>query len=101
MPCQGRSCEDHPFGCGVEVLRRGVVVRFWHERMMVECCEEDTLGVFLVKDGIDSCKVGFLPRYLVPRMKMFNGAVAQVVEMIDPEDSNKFVQKRYEKFRGF
>ena len=68
---------------------------------MVECCEEDTLGVFLVKDGIDSCKVGFLPRYLVPRMKMFNGAVAQVVEMIDPEDSNKFVQKRYEKFRGF
>jgi hypothetical protein len=31
MPCQGRSCEDHPFGCGLEVLRRGVVVRFRHE----------------------------------------------------------------------
>ena len=66
MPCQGRNCAEHPDGCGRQVLHVGVVLRIEKQTIMVHSKEEVMLGVFLIVNGIDSCKVGFLPRFLSP-----------------------------------
>ena len=68
---------------------------------MVQSKEEVTLGVFLIENGIDSCKVGFLTRFMLPRAPIFDGAVAQVVQMYWPHDPNKHIKKRWMTMRGY
>ena len=55
----------------------------------------------LIESGIDSCKVGFLPRFMMPRAPIFDGAVAQVVQMYGPDDTNKHVRKRWMTMKGY
>ena len=101
MPCQGRNCDKHPDGCGREVLHVGVVLRIRKQTIMVQSKEEVMLGVFLIENGIVSCKVGFLPRFMLPRAPIFDGAVAQVVQMYGPDDTNKHVRKRWMTMKGY
>lgn len=62
---QGRSCEEHPVNCG-EVLDPDVVVRLWKVQLMVEGRGEETaIAAVWVTDGMDCCRVGFLPCHMV------------------------------------
>jgi hypothetical protein len=62
MSCQGRSCEEHEI-CG-EVLTEDVVVRLRKIQLMVEGKEETAIAAIWVTDGIDRCRVGFVPRHM-------------------------------------
>jgi hypothetical protein len=46
-------------------LREDVVVRLRKVQVIVDGKEESAVAVFVVSDGIDRCRVGFLPRHLL------------------------------------
>ena len=79
---RGRSCEEHSV-CGAEVLKIDSVVRFRAEQINVNGTEETALAVYLVTDGVDRCKVGFLPRNLIKHQDKYDGKTAQIVEFLD------------------
>ena len=81
---RGRSCEEHAI-CGA-VLTLDTVVRIRSVQIEVEGKEEAALAVYWVTDGIDRCRVGFLPRHLIKHKQRYNGKLAQVVEVLALSD---------------
>ena len=61
--------------------------------------EEAAIGVFLIKDGIDRCLVGFLPRHNIRHRLDFDGKSAQVVEFLHLSPSPA-VRARSHRLRG-
>ena len=82
---QGRSCEEQE-NCG-EVLKEDIVVRLRKIQLMVEGKEETAITAIWVTDGINCCRVGFVPRHMVRHAARYNGALAQVTRVLsgDPE----------------
>jgi len=60
MSCQGRSCKEHD-NCG-KVLKEDIVVRLRKIQLMVEGKEETAIAAIWVTDGIDCCRVDFVPQ---------------------------------------
>ena len=58
-PTNGHCCEKHTI-CGA-VLTEGCVVRFSKVQVIVNEKEESAIAVFWVSDGVDQCRIGFLP----------------------------------------
>ena len=77
---QGCSCEEHNINCG-EVLAEDFVVRLRKVQILVEGKEETAIAAVLVNDGIDRCRVGFLPRHMVKHAARYDGALAQVTRV--------------------
>jgi hypothetical protein len=75
MSCQGRSCEEHDI-CG-KVLKKDVVVRLRKIQLMVEGKEEKAIAAIWVTDGIDCCRVGFVPCHMVRHAARYDGALAR------------------------
>jgi hypothetical protein len=76
----GRSCDQHDV-CG-SALEDDVVVRLRKVQILnAEGREESAIAAYLVSDGIDQCRVGFLQRHLVRHAKSFDGVLAQVTEV--------------------
>lgn len=95
---RGRSCEDHAV-CGSAVLQEDTVVRIRKcEILLDDGKEESALAVYWVGDGIDRCRVGFLPRHLLQHADDYDGRLAQVVEMYAGSDSPS---KRRKNARGY
>ena len=63
MHDRGRSCEEHDV-CG-SVLAEDSVVRFRKTQVVIDGKEEAAIAVYWVSDGIDRCRVGFLPKHQV------------------------------------
>jgi hypothetical protein len=83
---RGRSCEDHDV-CGT-VLQEDSVVRIRHVQMIGDTGkEESALAVIWISDGIDRCRVGFLPRHLVKQWREYDGCIAQVVDLYQESES--------------
>ena len=90
----GRSCEEHPI-CG-SVLQDDVVVRFRKVQVSINNKEESAIAAFWVSDGVDRCRVGYLPRHHVKHWKMLEGVLGQIVEVYDKDsDSPTKRQKHY------
>ena len=68
---QGCSCEEH-LNCR-EVMAEDVIVRLRKVIFLVEGKEETAIAAIWINDGIDCCRVGFLPRHMVKH----TGVVAQ------------------------
>lgn len=49
--------------------------------------EETAVAAYWVTDGIDRCRVGFLPRHCVRQATTFNGHLVQVVALLANSDS--------------
>jgi uncharacterized membrane protein YbaN (DUF454 family) len=75
---QGRSCSNHDV-CGT-CLAENDVVRFRQVQVVIHGKEESAIAVYLVSDGIDTCRVGFLQRHLVKHWKLYDSLLAQVIE---------------------
>ena len=84
-PQNGHSCKEHPI-CG-RVLQEDLVVRFRKVQVLIEGKKESAIAAFWVSDGVDRCRVGYLPKYHVTHWKSLEGALAQITE-IYTEDSN-------------
>ena len=82
---KGRSCEEHA-NCG-SVLKIDTLVRFRSIQIWCSGEEETALAVYWVTDGIDRCRVGFLPRHLLKHKTAYNGKLAQIVEFVADSDS--------------
>jgi hypothetical protein len=81
---QGRSCEEHPLNCGV-VMEDDVVVRLRKVQVIVEGREETAIAAVWVNDGVDRCRVGFLPRHMVKHAARYDGALAQCVRVFSAD----------------
>ncbi len=68
--------------CGDEVLKEDVVVCLCTVQLLVKGKEKQAMEVVWVSDGIDCCRVGFLPCHMVKHVALFNGALAQVTRIL-------------------
>ena len=93
-PTNGRSCEEHVV-CG-SVLQDDVVVRLRKVQVVIEEKEEAAIAAFWVSDGVDRCRVGYLPKFHVKHWKLLEGALAQIIEVYhEDSDSPTKRQKRH------
>ena len=69
---QGRTCDDGKTACG-SLLVTDSLVQFCQVQVLVDDVEETALAVYLVSEGIDRYRVGFLRRFLVKHKKKYNG----------------------------
>jgi len=101
MSCQGRSCEEHE-NCG-EVLQEDVVVRLRKIQLMVEGKEETAIAAIWVTDGIDRCRVGFVPHHMVRHAARYDGALAQVTRVFssDPKVCDTTERHMFHKNKGY
>ena len=82
----GRSCEAHDI-CG-SVVGVDTVLRLRRVQILnADGCEETALAAYWVTDGIDRCRVGFLPRHSIYHALDFDGRLVQVVDMFDNAES--------------
>ena len=55
--------------------------------------EEIAVVAYWVTDGVDRCRVGFLPRFCIKHKSDFDGKLAQIIELVSKSsnysDSNK------------
>ncbi len=91
----GRCCEEHDV-CG-SVLTIDSLVRFKSVQVVINGKEQTAIAVYWVTDGVDRCRVGFLPRYTVKHKELYEGKLAQVIEFL--EESN-FPGDRAKSHRG-
>jgi hypothetical protein len=96
-PANGRSCVQHDC-CGrylmVEELVRFKREVFWVDYGPLGDPEPDfwyetVMKVVVVRDGVESCHVGFLPRHVVAPAQEVNclyGKFAQVLELYDNDE---------------
>ena len=98
---QGRSCDEHNINCG-EVLAEDVVVHLRKVQILVEGKEETAIAAIWINDGIDCCRVGFLPCHMVKHAARYDGAVAQVTRVFsgDPEASDTAECRAFHKNHG-
>jgi len=101
MSCQGRSCDEHEI-CG-KVLEADVVVRLHKIQLMVEGKEETAITEIWVTDGIDRCRVGFVPRHMVRYAARYAGALAQVTHVFsdNPEICDTTERRMFFKNKGY
>ncbi len=82
MSCQGRLCKEHEL-CGDEVLKEAIVVRLRRVQLVVDGKEEKAIEVVWVTEGMDCCRVGFLPCHMVRHVARYNGALVQVTHVFN------------------
>jgi hypothetical protein len=102
MSCRGRSCEEHEL-CGDEVLKEDVVVRLCTVQLVVDGKEEKAIEVVWVTEGMDRCRVGFLPRHMVRHAACYNGVLAQVTRVFNGNlaDCSSKERRAYHIHHGF
>jgi hypothetical protein len=88
---RGRSCEHHEV-CGKE-LQLDSVVRFRRVVIDVDGVEETAIAAYWVTEGVDRCRVGFLPRHLIKHSKQYEGKLGQIIE-IHSVDSDSPLKRR-------
>jgi hypothetical protein len=101
MGDQDRSCEEHPNNCG-EVLAGNMVVHLCKVQIVVEGQEKTAIAAYWVSDGIDCCRVGFLPCHMVKHAMRYNKALAQVIRVFSTNQtcSNSVECRMFHKNRG-
>ncbi len=105
----GRRCKEHPKACGEVVLREDVVVCIQNDQILVDdfeagkgkMKEETALTINRVSDGIDCCRVGFLPRAYVPHGKMWDGVLCQVVFVGLDDDLSLIFHRKHHHYCGY
>ena len=88
--------------CG-EVLKDDAVVCFRRVQVIVNGKEETAIAVYWVTEGIDRCRVGFLPRHLTMRAARYDGVLAQITGVYPSATTNKskYVRDKAYKNKGF
>ncbi len=56
--------------------------------------DETALTINWVSDGIDRCRVGFLPKVYVPHAKLWDGVLCQVVFVGSVDDPSSVVRRK-------
>ena len=85
------------------MLKEDVAVRLRKIQLMVEGKEETAIAAIWVTDGIDRCRVGFVPRHMVRHAARYDGALAQVTRVFsgDPETCDWAERRLFYKNNGY
>jgi hypothetical protein len=83
---RGRSCECHEV-CGNNLGLDSVVCLRQVQIVKENGREEKAVAAYLVTEGVDSCRVGFLPRQCLKHAEKFDGKLAQITEFLAESDS--------------
>jgi len=72
-------------------------------QLMVEGKEEMAIAAIWVTDGIDRCRIGFVPRHMVPHAARYDGALAQVTHVFsdNPEICDTTERRMFFKNKGY
>ena len=81
----GHSCEEFPV-CG-DALKHDSLVRLRSEQMMIEDVEQAVMSVFWVMDGVNHCRVGFLPKHFLHHKQAYDGRLPQITQFLVKSDS--------------
>jgi hypothetical protein len=76
----GRNCQQHPDGCGAS-LQVGEIFRFKRIVVEVEGTEIISIGAVKVVNGIDTCLIGFLPKYVLGTQGEIVGKLATITRL--------------------
>jgi hypothetical protein len=96
---RGCNCLFHNC-CGMQ-LQVGSKVHFRPERLIYhEGQEEDVLTVYVVGDGIMTCKVGFLPQHLAVRADAYDGLYARIISVYSNRCTNVPKREKFWRNRG-
>jgi len=83
---RGRSCEEHDV-CGA-VLKEDSIVRIQRMQIIGKTGnEESALAVHWISDRIDRGRVGYLPRHLLKQWQVYDGRIAQVIDVYKGSES--------------
>ena len=88
----GRSCKDHSI-CG-ELLYDGALISIRSVSVRICNTTEEALAVHLFEEGTETCRVGFLKNFLVKHKKFYDGKLARIVEIFDPDDSTSSIKRK-------
>ena len=92
----GRSCESHSV-CGVYCLP-GDLIRFKKAVVELYGALQEAVACHRIRDGVESCCIGFLPRNIVSCSKdKFNGKFGQILQLYNECDN---VAKRNKSHRN-
>jgi hypothetical protein len=105
-PDRGRNCDEHPF-CG-EIVALDIVVRFRCEMIHVAGGtdggpgrEEPAIVVYWVTNGIDACRIGFLPRHMNHHAARYDGVLGQITGTFSASHPNHAVREKWHRNMGF
>ena len=87
----GRSCRHHR-ACGA-LLYEDALVSIRKVEVEISKIPEPALAVYLVVDGRDTCRVGFLKKNLVKHSNLYVGKLAQVNEIYSDESASSIKKK--------
>ena len=95
---RGRSCAYHE--CCGKILAIDKVVRLKVCRIINDANDEEAaIEAVHVTDGIDSCRVGFLPRDYLDHVEDYHGRLAQITEFLR-DSARKAELRRDAAYRG-
>ncbi len=85
------------------------VVRIRKEQILVEdfkagkgkMKEEMALAINWVSNGIDRCRVGFLPKAYVPHAKLWDGVLCQVVFVGSADNPSSVVRRKCHQYCAY
>ena len=96
----GRSCGDQHDVCG-SVLDEDIVVRLRKVQIINSYAKEETaIAAYLVSDGINQCRVGFLQRHFVVHATSFDGVLALVTEVYSITSDSLTKRKKCQHNKG-
>ena len=93
-----RSCEEHGI-CG-EVVIEDVVLHLRKVQVQINQQEQSAIAAFWVSDGIDRCRVGYLPKAYVKNWKQYDGALVQVIEVYSAESDSPMKRQKFHRNHG-
>ncbi len=91
------------------VLAEDVLVRVRKEQILVpdniagkgKMKEQTAITVNWVSDGIDCCRVGFLPQAYVAQGRLWDGVLCQVVSVGSLKDPCAYVRRKCHHYGGY
>ena len=97
-PTNERSCEEHRI-CG-EVVIEDVVLRLRKVQVQINQQEQSAIAAFWVSDGIDRCRIGYLPKACVKNWRQYDGALVQVIEVYSAESDSPTKCQKFHRNHG-
>ena len=79
------SCQEFPV-CG-DALKHDSLVCIQSEQMMIEGVEQAVMSVFWVMDGVDHCRVSYLPKHFLHHKPAYDEKLTQITQFLAKYDS--------------
>ena len=96
---RGCSCPRHSC-CGSQVEERSTVAFLCEQLVFRDQREEDVIAVYLIRHGVVTRKVGFLPAHLNHCAHDYNGLVAHVLLVYSDRSTNLVKRQKFRRNHG-